>query len=279
MGRFGAEVRIECSAGFALNVEIAGDGPALVMLHGFTGSARSWGVFGDLLARSFTTVRLDIVGHGGSDSPASIDHYQMPLAVVDLLDAADRTGFPEASWLGYSMGGRTALHVAAARPGAVRRLVLVGASPGIAEAEERAARREADEALARRIEVEGIEAFTDYWEAIPLFASQRRLPADVRARIRAGRLACDRTGLANSLRGMGAGAQEPLHHRLHELTVPTLLLAGSDDTKYTEIGAAMAGVLPAGRFVAVPGAGHAAQVEAPAFCAETITAFLREGDQ
>ena len=273
-------MKVETTPGFALDVEIAGHGPALVMLHGFTGSGGSWGDFGELLAGSFTTVRIDIVGHGRSDAPATLDHYRMPRVASDLVAAVAKAGFDRAHWLGYSMGGRTALHVAAAHPGAVERMVLIGASPGIADRTERETRVAADESLARRIEDDGIEAFVDHWENIPLFASQRRrLPDPLRARIRAGRLACGTLGLANSLRGMGAGAQEPLHQALAGIDLPTLWLAGSEDSKYMGNGASMAAAMPRARFLAVTGAGHAAQVEQPEFCAGAITAFLREGEQ
>lgn len=272
-------MKVETTPGFALNVDIAGHGPALVMLHGFTGSGGSWGDFGELLAGSFTTVRIDIVGHGRSDAPAALDRYRMPRVASDLVAAVAKAGFDRAHWLGYSMGGRTALHVAAAHPDAVERMVLIGASPGIADRTEREARVAADESLARRIEDDGIEAFVDYWENIPLFASQRSLAAPLRARIRAGRLACRTLGLANSLRGMGAGAQEPLYQALPGIDLPTLLLAGSEDSKYTEIGASMAAAMPRARFLAAAGSGHAAQLEQPEFCAGAITAFLREGEQ
>lgn len=257
-------------------MEVAGSGAPLVLLHGFTGSAQSWGEFGTILAQSFTTIAVDIVGHGRSDAPALLDHYRMPRAAADAVRAVALAGYPRAHWLGYSMGGRTALHVAAAFPEAVERLVLIGASPGIEDPDERAARVAADEALAERIEREGIEAFVDYWENIPLFATQRRLPPEVRARIRAGRLASAPTGLAMSLRGMGAGAQAPLHARLGTMTVPTLVLAGGDDTKYVEVGRSIAAAMPYARFECIPGAGHAAHLEAPGACAATVRSFLHE---
>ena len=107
--------------------------------------------------------------------------------------------------------------------------MLEGASPGIADAAEREARRASDAALAGRIERDGVEAFVDEWERVPLFASQLALPAEARAAVRATRLAQRAHGLANSLRGMGAGAQAPLHDRLPSIAAPTLLLAGSLD--------------------------------------------------
>ena len=127
--------RFEVAPGHSLNVEIAGSGPAIVLLHGFTGSAAGWGEFGETLRTNHTTVAVDIAGHGQSDSPAELDHYRMPQVVADIAAAVKLAGFERGAWLGYSMGGRTALHVAAAFPEMVERLALIGASAGIAEAE------------------------------------------------------------------------------------------------------------------------------------------------
>ncbi|MBE0607875.1 MAG: alpha/beta fold hydrolase, partial [Dehalococcoidia bacterium] len=227
-----------------------------------------------------TTVAVDIVGHGQSDKPLGTEHYRMPRVVADIVTAVRMAGFERCAWLGYSMGGRTALQVATAFPGTVERLMLIGASAGIADAEGRAARVADDERLAQRILDEGVPAFVDYWESIPLFASQRSLPEETRAAIRAGRLGCDRTGLANSLRGMGTGAQEPLYGRLSELAMPVLAMAGELDTRYTELAHELAAAIPCGRSAVAPNAGHAAHIENPEWCAEQATAFVlnAEGD-
>ncbi len=266
--------RLEVAPGFFINVEVAGAGPAIVLLHGFTGSAAGWGRFGGLLRERLTTVAVDIVGHGQSDKPVALDHYRMPRAVADIVRSVQLAGFESSAWLGYSMGGRTALHVAAAFPAAVERLVLIGASAGIAEAEGRAARVADDERLAGRIIDEGVPAFVDHWESIPLFESQRGLPEELRQEIRTGRLACDPAGLANSLRGMGTGAQEPLHGRLGEFTMPVLAMAGELDTRYVSTARELAGGMPLGRAAVVPAAGHAAHIENPEWCAEEVIAFV-----
>lgn len=267
--------RIEVASGFHLNVELMGSGPPLVLLHGFTGSAQNWGAFANLLKAHFTIVAPDIVGHGLSDSPSELDHYRMPRAVDDLVTAVAIAGFDSSTWLGYSMGGRTALHVAAAHPGTVERLILIGASAGIAGASERRQRAEADEALASRIERDGVAAFVDYWESIPLFDSQRQLPTRIRDEVRAGRLANNATGLANSLRGMGTGAQAPLHDRLATIAMPVLAMAGELDTKFCAAATELAAALPDCRAETVPGAGHAAQLEQPQWCAEHVLAFTQ----
>ena len=268
--------RVEVAPGYWLNVETSGRGPALVLLHGFTGSARSWGRFGNLLSAHFTLVAVDIAGHGGSDKPAEEAPYRMPRVAADLVAAVRLTGRSEAAWLGYSMGGRTALTVAALFPDAVQRLVLIGASAGIADAAERARRVTSDNGLADRIVADGVQAFVDYWESTPLFASQRSLPEDIRTTIRNGRLACDANGLANSLRGMGTGAQEPLHERLSTIGMPVLALAGEDDARYATVARELATSIPRGRAATVPAAGHAAHIENPEWCAAVVQAFLQD---
>lgn len=267
-------MRIEVSPGFGLHLEVAGSGPPLALLHGFTGSGRSWGRFGELLARHFTTIAIDAVGHGSSESPRELAHYSMDAAAPDVVTAVQKAGFREADWLGYSMGGRLALHVAAAYPEHVRRLTLIGASAGLRTAAEREARVASDAKLVELIEGEGIEAFTNYWEAIPLFASQARLPGEQRAAIRAGRLRNSPLGLANSLRGMGAGAQRALHDNLPALPMPVFAMAGELDTKYTEIAYELAEAIPHGVAMVIPDAGHAAQTEQPELCADAVAAFL-----
>lgn len=267
-------MRIELEPGFGLNVERSGTGAPLVLLHGFTGSAQAWSPLSDLLAERFTLIAVDVVGHGLSDKPATLDHYFLPQAAADVIRAVEIAGFSRCAWLGYSMGGRLALRVATNFPQAVERLALIGASPGLAFSEERAARVASDELLAQTIERDGVEAFVDYWENIPLFASQKRLPPERQTAIRAGRLRNEAVGLAGSLRGMGTGTQEPFYDRLASLRMPVLALAGELDTKYTAIAREMATAVPDARARVVPGAGHAAHSENPDFCGAAIAAFL-----
>ena len=161
---------------------------------------------------------------------------------------------------GYSMGGRLALAAALALPARVERLVLAGASPGLADPAERAARRAADEALAARIEADGVEAFVEAWGAQPLFAGQPRGIADF---ARADRLRNTAAGLAAALRGMGTGTMEPLWDRLGALRMPVTLIAGERDAKFRAIAERMASAIPQATLVIAPGAGHAVHLEAP----------------
>ena len=130
-----------CANGVHFHVEVAGSGEPLVLLHGFTGSAESWTTTADLLAASFRTLAIDLIGHGGSDAPLDVARYGFDRALGDLAEIAAQLGFGSASWLGYSMGGRLALALALRFPERVTRLILESTSPGIADPAERALRR------------------------------------------------------------------------------------------------------------------------------------------
>lgn len=261
--------------GVRLGVAVRGEGPALLLLHGFTGSGATWRPFlGEW--RGFTAIAVDLLGHGASDCPPDPGRYRMERCVKDLLSLLDRLGVERTAVLGYSMGGRVALHLALAAPRRLWALVLESASPGIDDDGEREARRLADEGLANAIEREGVERFVAYWESLPLFASQARLPAPVREELRRQRLGHNPRGLANSLRGMGAGAQEPLSGRLGEVRVPTLVIAGALDERYCALGRRMAEAMPATRLEVVAGAGHAVHLERPDVFARVVRGFLEE---
>jgi 2-succinyl-6-hydroxy-2,4-cyclohexadiene-1-carboxylate synthase len=264
--------RVEVN-GISLNLEVSGSGYPLLLLHGFTGDLTTWDPFLDAWS-GFRLVRVDIIGHGKSDSPADPKRYSMQHAVDDLIALLDKLGIEETAVLGYSMGGRLALHLALAAPGRLWGLVLESASPGIADPKERKARVASDNALAESIERDGLEAFVDRWQAQPLFASQANFPPDVFERQRRQRLASNPLGLANSLRGMGAGTQDYLSPRLRELTMPTLLLAGALDEGYASLAREMAPPLTQAEIQIISDAGHAAHLEQPEAFGEIVARFL-----
>ena len=261
--------------GLGLDVEVAGRGPPVVLLHGFTGSTGTWAELVETLRAEFTTIAVDIVGHGQSDAPETTARYAEDRCAEDLARLLRSMGHERACWLGYSMGGRVALQIAVHHRDVVSSLVLEGASPGLRSESERAERRRADEALADRIEADGVPAFVDAWERLPLFASQEQLTSEARERLRTERLANRARGLANSLRGSGTGAQPPLHDRLSYVQAPTLLLAGALDTKFAEIAEEMARSLPDATMHLIEGAGHAAHLERPEAFGVEVLDFLR----
>lgn len=235
------------------------------LAHGFTQTERSWNHIETLLAERLDkveTIAVDMPGHGtAADLRADLWG-----AAEHLVDAAG-----EGTYVGYSMGGRVALHAALARPDKVRRLILVGATAGIIDDDERAKRCEADERLAARIETEPLTDFIDAWLRNPLFAGLSEAAA-----FRSDRLRNTSAGLASSLRLCGTGTQEPLWDRLSEITVPTLILAGADDPKFCELGGRLTDGIPNAQLSVIEGSGHSVHLEQPSATADAIAEFVQD---
>lgn len=262
--------------GVRLGVEQRGkrEHPPLVLLHGFTGSISSWGKHLDIFAaHNLHVIAFDLLGHGRSDAPDDPQRYSIEHCQADILAALNELGVHrgKAILLGYSMGGRVALY--SAFSGFFRALILESASSGLAEPEEREQRRNSDEALAARIERDGVAAFVNHWEQLPLFASQHTLPYAVRQTLHEQRLHNNPRGLANSLRGVGTGVQPTLHTRLPTLSLPVLLIVGEQDTKFTHIAQQMARNLPHAQLQVVQNAGHTVHLEQPDEFARLVIQF------
>ena len=265
------EVEID---GLRWSVRVAGSGPALLLLHGFTGSGRSWDELTNAaIAAGCTVIAPDLPGHGGTA-------WSAPRATVertadDVAALLRALGYERAHVVGYSMGARVALRLAIARPARVARLVLEAPSAGIADPAQRLARRDADEALALGLERDGIAPFVDAWERMPVLAGEARVGGGARHSLRALRLGHDPAGLAASLRAAGQGAMEPLHDRLGEISAPTLVIVGANDPVRGRAEAVAAGISGA-RLAIVPEAGHAPHLEAPAAFIGLVLDFVSE---
>ncbi len=232
----------------------------LVLVHGFTQTLRSWDTVVTGLAADREVVRVDLPGHGGSSG--------VRLSFTDTGAAIGEVG-GAAAYVGYSLGGRLCLRLALDRPDLVEALVLVGASPGLDDPAERAARGRADETLATQIETGGTSAFVEQWLQQPMFAGLHPSPAD-----RAARHANPPEGLAAAVRLLGTAAQEPLWNRLGELTMPVLLVVGERDAKFGAVADRMAAAIPTACVARISGAGHAAHLERPLEWTAAVTSFL-----
>jgi 2-succinyl-6-hydroxy-2,4-cyclohexadiene-1-carboxylate synthase len=226
----------------------------VVLLHGFSCTRRAWdGVVAALDPERYRPLALDLPGHGAAADASRPITFAGCVAAV-LAEAPERF-----TLCGYSLGGRVALHVALAAPERVRRLVLVSASAGIEDPAERAARREADGALARELEEGPFEEFVERWRTQPLFAAE---PPAAGALAREDQRRNRPHALAAALRGIGTGEMAPLWDRLGALTMPVTVLVGERDAKYRALGARMVGLMADGELRVLPG-GHGLALENP----------------
>ena len=247
---------------------------ALLLLHGFTGNRDTWCRVEPYLADRFRLVRVDLPGHGQSPPPTVSGRDGFEEALRALEQILDAEGAGSADVAGYSQGARLALALAVESPGRVQRLVLESGTAGLHRRKERAERRRADERLADQILAEGVDAFVRRWELLPLFEGLRRLPAPDLEELRARRASSTAEGLAAALRALGVGVQPDYWPHLWKLRVPTLLLTGAQDSKFTALARRMAAELPLVWGHAFAGVGHAPHLEAPEAWAREVIAFL-----
>lgn len=263
--------------GLTVNVRIWNDQleQTIVMLHGFTGSIATWDKVAAFLS-DCRVIAVDLIGHGETDSPQDVAAYTMEQQIVCLDDIFQQLNLNKFTLLGYSMGGRVALSYATNFLNRISHLILESASPGLKSDVEKAKRQSSDEELANKIEQNGIESFVNKWENIPLFATQKRLPLDVQQAVREERLSQSEIGLANSLRGMGTGAQKSLWTHIEDLDIPVTLITGELDEKFCKIAVEMKALLPNAQQVIVKNVGHAIHVENPEQFATIVKDALKD---
>lgn len=220
--------------------------PTWVLLHGFSGAPASWD---DVAARlPGRVLRPVLPGHG--PRPRPLTDWATELAALETW--LDAEAVRDAHLVGYSMGGRLGWHLLH-RDDCFARASLIGAHPGL-DAAERPARREADARWVAVLEREGIDAFTTAWEALPLWASQKRLALHVLDRQRALRRTHTAAGLASALRVLGLAEMPPRPAP----RVPVRLVVGGLDDRHRAIAEGLDHPL-----TVVPGAGHNVVLEAP----------------
>ncbi len=237
--------------------------PRIVLLHGFSQTAISWSRLTSALAESATIATVDLPGHGRSHA-ISADLERSADLVAECGGAA--------VYVGYSMGGRVALHLALRFPHLVRGLILIGATAGVDDAHEREERRASDEVLATTISKDGVDTFLEKWLNGPLFQTLKVDEADLSAR-----RSNTTEGLAMSLRRMGTGTQRPLWTDLIDLQIPTLVLAGELDSKFKGLGNRLVETIGQhAQLTLITGVGHAAHLENPSETLRHIDRFVAD---
>jgi pimeloyl-ACP methyl ester carboxylesterase len=254
-----------------LHVECEGDGPVVLFLHGFAGSARNWRPQRRALRGRYRTLAYDARGHARSEAPDAPERYRVEAQVGDALAVLDAQGVPAAAFVGLSMGAAVALEVALRRPARVRALVLAslpagrGASSGLSSKAL---------AFADAIEREGIEAAGARFA----WGADSRLDARGASLVRQGFLEHTPHGLAHTLRAFLATWPPPAarSHELGALAVPTLAVVGALDAGSLEPSRALVAAVPGARLAVVPEAGHVVNLAQPARFDRLLLDFLAE---
>ncbi|MEB3197774.1 MAG: alpha/beta fold hydrolase [Candidatus Sericytochromatia bacterium] len=277
LGRLGGtadwgQLREVQAGGLSWRLRVGGDpaAPPLLLLHGFGWDARVWAPLLPALDLAWSVWAVDLPGHGGTQPPVPVAEWELGRAASALGSLLDDLGIPSPTVLGYSLGGRLALHLALQRP--LAGLLLVGASPGLDEPEARATREAADARWADLLR-QGASDFWQAWDAQPVFATRRGGEGGLSPGAREIRLSQAPESLAAAMEAFGLGRMAPLSGRLGQLSVPTIALAGQWDAKFQAHAETFARAIPLAEARVAPGAGHDVPNEAPEALVQALVAL------
>lgn len=241
----------------------------VLYLHGFTGGG--WEAQALQLRWGVPVQGVTMPGHGGQ---LAGERYDFEEAVRRVLSVAEEAGDKEVSLVGYSMGARVGLAAALRKPDCFHRVVLIGVRPGLEDPKERQDRVALDELRARKLEELGVERFMDWWESLPVIASQADIEPVVREEMRRVRRRHWGPGLAESLRQMGSGVMPSLWAELEHIEVPSLLVTGERDAAFAALAERMTRRSSLLTHASLVGAGHCAHWEQPAAFRALLVGFL-----
>lgn len=234
--------------------------PRRLLLHGFTGGAGDWrAIFGD----DPDTLAIALPGHGNRSDPSGTFRAEIQTLLCALPASIDRVA-------GYSLGGRIALGLIQAAPERFRAATLVSAHPGLTDPRLREQRREADRQWIRLLRTQGIAAFVQAWETLPLFDSQRRLPPAALARQRACRLSQRAEGLASCLERLGLAEMPDTWDDLARFPGQLRWIVGGEDSKFLHIARQVVECRPTTDLRVLDGVGHNPLLEAPELLADFL---------
>lgn len=224
--------------GVAIHYEVEGDGPPLVMHHGFSGTLQHWREYGyvDALRDRYRCVLIDARGHGQSDKPHDPALYANAIRAQDVLLVLDQLGIDRTLYCGFSMGGNVAYGIMTTHPQRLRAAVVLAADPSPYDTD--IWNHDID------LMQQGMETYLANLE------SQRgRYPDAQRAQI-----------LANDAQALVASKTETrdwpgVAQAFAAVTVPTLLIDGDQDPMVGLVRRA-ADSNPHAEFVSLPGLNH-----------------------
>ena len=242
--------------GVKIYYEVHGDGPVLMLTHGYSSTSTMWAGQIDALSKRHKLVLWDMRGHGRSDYPDDPSAYSEALTTGDMAAILDTVGAPQAIVGGLSLGGYLSLAFYRAHPDRVRALLIIDTGPGFKKDDAREAWNRRAHDTAARFEREGL--------AVLETATRERSMAHHR----------DATGLARAARGMLTQRDARVIELLPEINIPSLVVVGADDTPFLAASDYMAAKIPNAKKAVVPAAGHAVNIDQPQGFIDAVTPFL-----
>jgi len=246
-----------------LYYEVYGQGYPVIFLHGFAGTVNMWQPQIPVLSRDHQFIIYDARGHGQSESPPSVDQYSADIVVEDLFQLLKSLGIERAVAGGLSMGGYQSLRFYLHHPEMVAALILMDTGPGYRNLARREEWNHQPEARAHLLETQGVEAF-DEAAGAPSYTPREIM------------LTQNPIGLANMARKVVAQYDSWVIDNLGEIRVPTLVLVGENDTPFLQAAEYMSKTIPGARFVLIPEAGHAANLDNVEIFNEATLDFLNQ---
>ncbi|MCH8326873.1 MAG: 2-succinyl-6-hydroxy-2,4-cyclohexadiene-1-carboxylate synthase [Bacteroidetes bacterium] len=251
----------------------------IFFLHGFTGSSMDWNNIIPFIDKSFIPISIDIIGHGKSDCPDDLNYYKTNSLIEQIKKVTEYFTKERFTLCGYSMGGRLALSFAIKYPGLLKGLILESSTYGIKDETERELRRKQDKELTEFIKTHSIDEFVEHWLNKELFDSLKKLHEEKLNKIKNEKRKNKKIGLINLLFGFGTGSMPCLYDELKSLTVPTLLITGEFDQKFSEINKEMEKELPNAKHSIINNAGHNTHQEKPEEFITSVNNFLLNSKQ
>ncbi|MBK5964959.1 alpha/beta hydrolase [Thiocystis minor] len=234
--------------------------PDCLLLHGFTGCAEDWRT---LIGQDRARLAIDLPGHGRRGDPRGTFRDEIHALLQELPTSIERV-------VGYSFGGRIALGLIQAAPERFRAATILSAHPGLTDPRLREQRREADRLWIRLLRTQGIEAFVQGWEKLPLFATQDHLPRSVLDRQRACRLNQRAEGLASCLERLGLAEMPSTWDDLIRFPGQLRWIVGGEDSKFLRIARQVAERRPTTDLRVLEGIGHNPLLESPDLLADLL---------
>src|ERR1700735_2214040 len=242
--------------GVDIYYEVHGDGPPLLLTHGYSSTSEMWNGQVEALSKHHKLVLWDMRGHGRSDYPSDPAAYSEALPVADMAALLDAVGASRAIVGGLSLGGYMSLAFYRAHPERVSALLIIDTGPGFKKDDARETWNKRAQDTGDRFDREGLAILTS--------ASRERATVSHR----------DASGLARAARGMLTQRDASVIELLPNIKVPSLVVVGADDTPFLAASDYMAAKIPGAEKAVIPGAGHVVNIDQPQAFIDAVVPFL-----